>query len=69
MFELRRWRDPATRRPRIGAALAAVAASVAFAGCSSSGKGPVTLNWYVFPEPSGSFANAASACSAGSGGR
>jgi multiple sugar transport system substrate-binding protein len=29
----------------------------------------VTLNWYVFPEPSGSFANAAARCSASSGGR
>jgi len=29
----------------------------------------VTLNWYVFPEPSGSFAAAASACSKASGGK
>ena len=28
-----------------------------------SGKRPVTLNWYVFPEPSGSFQAAANACS------
>jgi multiple sugar transport system substrate-binding protein len=43
---------------------------VALAGCgSSSGSGPVTLNWYVFPEPSGSFAKAAQQCSAGSGGK
>jgi multiple sugar transport system substrate-binding protein len=40
------------------------------AGCgSSSGSGPVTLNWYVFPEPSGSFASAAADCSKASGGR
>jgi multiple sugar transport system substrate-binding protein len=42
---------------------------VAIAGCGGSGKGPVTLNWYVFPEPSGSFQKAATACSAASGGR
>jgi trehalose/maltose transport system substrate-binding protein len=33
------------------------------AACGSSGKGPVTLNWYVFPEPSGSFQAAATECS------
>ncbi|HLJ04330.1 MAG TPA: extracellular solute-binding protein [Solirubrobacteraceae bacterium] len=38
------------------------------AGCGSSGKGPVALNWYVFPEPSGSFATAAANCSKASGG-
>jgi trehalose/maltose transport system substrate-binding protein len=49
--------------------LAALAAIVACAGCGASGKGSATLNWYVFPEPSGSFARAAAACSAASGGR
>jgi multiple sugar transport system substrate-binding protein len=40
------------------------------AGCgSSSGSGPVTISWYVFPEPSGSFAAAAAKCSQASGGR
>jgi multiple sugar transport system substrate-binding protein len=29
----------------------------------------VTLNWYVFPEPSGSFAAAAASCSSASGGK
>ena len=29
----------------------------------------MTLNWYVFPEPSGSFAKAAADCSAASGGK
>src|SRR5205807_3068091 len=43
--------------------------TAAVAGCGSSGKGPVTLNWYVFPEPSGSFAAAAADCSKASGGR
>ena len=47
----------------------AVLGTLVIAGCGSSGKGPVTLNWYVFPEPSGSFAAAASACSKASGGR
>ena len=32
------------------------------------GQGPVALNWLVFPEPSGSFAKAASDCSAASHG-
>jgi multiple sugar transport system substrate-binding protein len=41
---------------------------LALAGCGSSGKGPVALNWYVFPEPSGSFATAAANCSKASGG-
>jgi multiple sugar transport system substrate-binding protein len=53
----------------MGAALSAVTAAVVLAGCGSSGKGPVTLNWYVFPEPSGSFAAAAKACNQASGGR
>jgi multiple sugar transport system substrate-binding protein len=44
-------------------------AALACAGCGASSKGPVTLNWYVFPEPSGSFAKAAQACSAASAGR
>jgi multiple sugar transport system substrate-binding protein len=50
-------------------ALAALAVVAACAGCGGSGKGPVTLNWYVFPEPSGSFARAAASCSAASDGR
>jgi multiple sugar transport system substrate-binding protein len=48
--------------------LAAAGATALLAACGSSGKGPVTLNWYVFPEPSGSFQAAASECSAGSHG-
>ncbi|MHB1567818.1 MAG: extracellular solute-binding protein [Solirubrobacteraceae bacterium] len=54
---------------RAGGILATTAAAALIAGCGGSGKGPVTLNWYVFPEPSGSFAKAASNCSAASGGR
>src|SRR6185437_11928158 len=53
----------------VGAAAATAAAVLALAACgSSSSKGPVTLNWYVFPEPSGSFAAAAQECSKNSGG-
>jgi multiple sugar transport system substrate-binding protein len=45
-----------------------VASAAVIAGCGGSGKGPVTLNWYVFPEPSGSFAAAAASCSKASNG-
>jgi multiple sugar transport system substrate-binding protein len=51
-------------------ALAVLAVTALLAGCGgSSGTGAVTLNWYVFPEPSGSFAAAAAACSKASGGK
>ena len=54
---------------RIGAILAIVGCAIAVAACgSSSSHGPVTVNWYVFPEPSGSFAKAAADCSASSNG-
>jgi multiple sugar transport system substrate-binding protein len=54
---------------RIGALIAAGVVAVAVAACGgSSGKGPVTLNWLVFPEPSGSFAKAAADCGAASHG-
>ena len=62
-------RARAFRRGRISITLGAVLGAAVVAGCGSSGKGPVTLNWYVFPEPSGSFAAAASACSKASGGK
>ena len=58
---------PRTRK-RVAALLAAAGATVLLAACGSSGKGPVTLNWYVFPEPSGSFQAAATECSQGSHG-
>jgi multiple sugar transport system substrate-binding protein len=54
---------------RVRTALLAIPIAVLLAACGSSGKGPVTLNWYVFPEPSGSFAKAASDCSKASGGK
>jgi multiple sugar transport system substrate-binding protein len=54
----------------IVAVLGAAVTAAAIAGCGSSGgTGPTTINWYVFPEPSGSFAAAAQACSKASGGR
>ena len=43
--------------------LATAASTALLAACGSSSKGPVTLNWYVFPEPSGSFQAAATECS------
>jgi multiple sugar transport system substrate-binding protein len=45
-----------------------VVCAVLLAACGSSG-GPVTVNYYVFSEPSGSFAQAVSDCSKSSGGR
>jgi ABC-type glycerol-3-phosphate transport system substrate-binding protein len=48
---------------------AVLVVALAACGAGGSGKGPVTLNWYVFPEPSGSFAKGAADCSAASGGR
>ena len=46
--------------------LAALVAGI-IAGCGGS-SGPTAVNWYVFPEPSGSFQAAASECSANSHG-
>ncbi|MGA9860436.1 MAG: ABC transporter substrate-binding protein [Solirubrobacteraceae bacterium] len=48
--------------------MAVAAASLALAACGGS-SGPPTLNWYIFPEPSGSFAHAAKVCSQQSGGK
>jgi multiple sugar transport system substrate-binding protein len=56
-------------RRRAVSYLSVLGAVSVIAGCGSSSKGPPTLNWYVFPEPSGSFATAAKNCSAASGGR
>jgi trehalose/maltose transport system substrate-binding protein len=54
---------------RLGAMVGIAVTALAVAACGSSGKGPVTLNWYVFPEPSGSFASAAASCAKASGGK
>ncbi len=48
--------------------LSAVLAAGIIAGCGGS-SGPPTLSWYIFPEPSGSFAHAAQVCSQASGGK
>ncbi|MFB7245573.1 ABC transporter substrate-binding protein [Streptomyces populi] len=53
--------------PRILLALCLSAAPLA--GCGGGGGGPVTLNWYNFPDDSGALASAASVCSKQSGGR
>lgn len=64
---------PGIRRGRRGpaawlaAALAAAWLLAACGGTSGSG-GTATLNWYIFHEPSGSFAAAAADCSKASGG-
>ncbi|KAB1990335.1 ABC transporter substrate-binding protein [Streptomyces triticiradicis] len=39
------------------------------AGCGGGGGGPITLNWYNFPDDSGALDSAASVCSKQSGGR
>jgi multiple sugar transport system substrate-binding protein len=49
---------------------AAAFAALVIAGCGGSGgNGTATLNYYIFPEPSGSFAKAAAECSKASGGK
>jgi multiple sugar transport system substrate-binding protein len=58
---LRAWR----RGLLVGLAAALLAAC---GGASAQSGGTPTLNWYTFPEPSGSFATAAANCSAASNG-
>ncbi|WP_225860349.1 ABC transporter substrate-binding protein [Streptomyces triticiradicis] len=53
--------------PRILLALCLSAAPLA--GCGGGGGGPITLNWYNFPDDSGALDSAASVCSKQSGGR
>ncbi len=55
----------------MGLLVAAGLAAAIIGGCggSSSSSGRATLNWYVFPEHSGAFDQAASDCSNASGGR
>jgi multiple sugar transport system substrate-binding protein len=59
---------PGARRIVIGA-LAALVLAVALAACGGSSKGPPTVKWYVFPEPSGSFAKAAAECTKAANGQ
>src|SRR5712692_6770627 len=68
---------PALRRPgarprRLAAGLAAAAlASTALAACGTAGaaSGPVTLNYYLYPDTSGATTQAVAACSAQSHGK
>ena len=62
------WRKRGSPRRRLAAALAMSGSLLAACG-GGSGGGTPTLNWYVFPEPSGSFEAAAQACGEASGGR
>ena len=59
-------RESAVKGGLTGLAAALVAGVIA--GCGGS-SGPPTLSWYIFPEPSGSFAHAAQVCSQASGGK
>jgi trehalose/maltose transport system substrate-binding protein len=72
----RRIRRPAARSSRRGARYAGVvlagalaAAGLAACGTSSAGTGPVTLNFYNFPDPSGAVQQAVTNCSAQSHGK
>jgi multiple sugar transport system substrate-binding protein len=69
-------RRPAARSSRKGARYIGVtvvgalaAAGLAACGTSSAGTGPVTLNFYNFPDPSGAVQSAATNCSKQSHGR
>lgn len=61
---------------RVALVAAALAAMVVVAACGGrggasggAGAGPVTLNWWAYNEPSGSFTDAATRCNRQSGGR
>jgi multiple sugar transport system substrate-binding protein len=54
---------------RLGLAAAVAVAALGIAGCGGGSKGVATLNYYHFPEPSGTFDKAAKECSQGSGGK
>lgn len=47
----------------------AICVCLGLSACGGGGGGTATLNYYTFPEPSGSFAKAAADCSKASGGR
>jgi trehalose/maltose transport system substrate-binding protein len=72
----RRIRRPAARSSRRGAGYVGVtiagalaAAGLAACGTSSAATGPVTLNFYNFPDPSGAIQDAVNNCTAQSHGR
>jgi multiple sugar transport system substrate-binding protein len=57
------------RRGLVLSTLAVLAASLVATGCGGgNGKGPAQLNFYIFPEPSGSFEKAAKECAQQSNG-
>jgi multiple sugar transport system substrate-binding protein len=58
----------AWRRSLLVALAAVLLAACGGASAATNGGGTPTLNWYIFHEPSGSFAAAAASCSAASGG-
>ena len=53
----------------IGIAIVALACGLAACGDDESASGPVTLNWFIFNEPSGGPQKAAERCAQQSGGR
>ena len=72
----RRIRRPAARSSRrglgyVGVTLAGALAAAGLAACgtSSAATGPVTLNFYMFPDPSGAIQQAVTNCSAQSHGK
>ena len=68
-FMVNRVRRPRAWRQGLLVGLAAVLlAACAGSTAGGGGGGTPTLNWYIFHEPSGSFAAAAADCSAASGG-
>jgi multiple sugar transport system substrate-binding protein len=68
-FKVNRGRRLRAWRRGLLVGLAATLLAACGGGTAGGGAGGTpTLNWYTFPEPSGSFAAAAKACSAASGG-
>ena len=68
-FMVNRVRRPRAWRQGLLVGLAALLLAACAGGTAGGGGGGTpTLNWYIFHEPSGSFAAAAAACSAASGG-
>ena len=51
------------------AAVALLSSGLAACGTSGAGTGPVTLNYYLYPDTSGATAQAVAACSAQSNGK
>jgi multiple sugar transport system substrate-binding protein len=71
-----RIRRPAARSSRrgfgyVGVTMAGALAAAGLAACgtSSAATGPVTLNFYMFPDPSGAIQDAVNNCSAQSHGK